>query len=496
MNFQKEGVVYTPERIAYYIAKTAIDKFLIKKINNRFASKILNLDKFFDKYILKSDITKFEYFLDKLKNLTVLDPAVGNGHFLIATLKIIEKYYLRLRDLGIINWSNYEIRNYVISKTLHGVDIENEAIENTKKRLLLALEDTIKDSNDNRGLVNIESNYRVGNAIIGFIRSSEVSHPDGKDYEECFYNKINNVFKTHKALRKLKLPESEKKVMLSNLKPFHWFSEFPIMMEKGGFDIIIGNPPYISNKQLSSLEKAIFQKIYETPKGLLNTFGIFLECSIKLSHSSSIISFIVHKNLIRSNNYDLLRKHLLKHTTIEEIIDLGAGAFHFITAETVIIIITTKPPTKNHKILIKTKLLNQKDFNPQDVFIKHISQKTFLEQENYNINLNLQYDELEIITYIKENKNCDLNEFFEAKTCIATGDDEKFLTDHKMSDQYKKTLKGKNIGRFFIDFDDLYVHYNSKLLHRARDEMIFLKPEKLIMQTISSNLTVAYDNQN
>ena len=57
-------------------------------------------------------------------------------------------------------------------------------------------------------------------------------------------------------------------------------------------------------------------------------------------------------------------------------------------------------------------------------------------------------------------------------------------------------MRGKNIGRFFIDFDNLYVYYNYKILHRARDEKIFLKPEKLIMQTISSNLTVAYDNQN
>ena len=510
MNIQKQGTVYTPERITNYIAKIAIEKFLLEKINNKFSPKILSLNKLFEKYIQKDknrqafvdssisryDREQFEYIYEVLKCLTILDPAVGSGHFIIAALKILEKYYLNLRNLGIINWSNYKIRGYIISNNLFGVDIEIKAIETTKRRLFLALKDLISNPKDVKTLPNIELNYKVGNAIIGFISHSEINNPIYTDLNDCFYDEIKNVFQTHKDLRRINLTEKEKKEMVLALKPFHWFDAFPEIMTKGGFDIIIENPPYISNKQLSPLEKAIYQNRYETPKGLMNTFGIFIERSIKLCHSSSRISYIIHKNIIRSNNYDLLRKYLLKHTTIEEIIDVGAGAFQFITAETIIIILTARTPPKDHKIMIKTKFPDQKSFTPQDIFIKHISQNTYLEQENYNINLNLQYKELEIINYIKENKDCDLNEFFEAKTCIATGDDEKFLAGHKLNKLYKKTLRGKNIGRFFIDFDNLYVYYNSKFLHRARDEVIFLKPEKLIMQTISSNLTVAYDNQN
>ncbi|NVM38535.1 MAG: hypothetical protein HWN81_23295, partial [Candidatus Lokiarchaeota archaeon] len=188
--------------------------------------------------------------------------------------------------------------------------------------------------------------------------------------------------------------------------------------------------------------------------------------------------------------------HLLEHTTIEEIIDVGGGAFQSVTAETVIIVLATKIPPEDHKILIKTNLYNQNNYTPKDVLLKQISQKTYLEQENYNFNLELQYEELEIINYMKKIKDCDLIKYFEAKTCIATGDDEKFLADHKVDKSYKKALRGKNIGRFYIDFDGLHVFYDVKALHRARDETIFQKPEKLIMQTISSNLTVAYDNNN
>ena len=510
MNKQKEGTVYTPEKITNYISKATIEKYLLEKINNKFKTNIQSSNKLFERYIQKEnngqvfidffipkrEKEQFEYIFKVLKDITVLDPAVGSGHFLIAVLKIIEQNYFNLRSLGIINWSNYKIREYIISNNLFGVDIENEVIEITKHRLISMLSDLINNLSDHKKLPNINSNYRVGNAIIGFIRQSEITNPLYTNLIDCFYEEIKSVFQTHKELRKIKLTEKEKKAMLLSLKPFHWFYEFPEVILKGGFDVIIENPPYISNKQLSPLEKAIYQKRFKTPKGLLNTFGIFIERSIKLCHSDSKISYIVHKNIIRSNNYDLLRKYLLENTKIEEITDLGAGAFEFVTAETVIIIITARAPPEDHKILILANLPKQRCFTPRDLSIKHILQKTFLEQDNYNINLNLQNEELEIINYIKENKDCELKKYFEAKTCIATGDDEKFLADHKVNNSFKKTLRGKNIGRFFIDFNELYVNYEKKALHRARDEKIFQKPEKLIMQTIANNLTVAYDNKN
>jgi hypothetical protein len=184
----------------------------------------------------------------------------------------------------------------------------------------------------------------------------------------------------------------------------------------------------------------------------------------------------------------------LENTTIEEIIDVGAGGFEFITAESVIIVLKTKIPSKEHKITVKTKYSDQVNFGVLDFNIKSILQNIFLKQENYNINLNLHYEELEIINFIKASKDCDLDELFEAKTCIATGNDKKFLKSYKVNNTHKKTLRGKNIGRYYIDFNNIYVNYNPTALHRARDESIFLKPEKLIMQTISSNLNVAYDN--
>ncbi|MFX1501507.1 MAG: Eco57I restriction-modification methylase domain-containing protein [Promethearchaeota archaeon] len=508
MNSQKIGRVYTPEKLTSYIAQITIDKFLVAKINERFSTNIISIDELFEKYIRKEkdnrdfldysidkpDKEQFEYIFEVLRGLKVLDPAVGSGHFLIAALRIIENYMFLLRRLGILNWSNLKIKKEVISRNLFGVDIEKDAIESTKKNLLATINDLVPNEKD-KNLPNIDLNLKLGNAVIGYIHKSEINSFNHKDLNVCFYNEIKSLFQTHKDLKKMDLTDKEKKMMLYTLKPFHWFYEFPEVMERGGFDILIENPPYISNKNLSPLEKAIFQKRYKTTKGLMNTFGIFIERSIKLCHSLSINCYVIHKNIIRSNNYDLLRKYLLDYTTIEEIIDVGAGVFPSITAEIVIILIKNRLPARDHKIKIKTNFNNQNIFSSKSVSIKELPQKIYLKQENYNFNLELLYDELEIINYIRDNKNFVLNDFFEAKTCIATGNDTKLLKDHKVSDIFKKTLRGKNIGRYFIDFSGMYVYYDSKTLHRARDESIFQKPEKLIMQTISSNLTVAYDNK-
>jgi hypothetical protein len=510
MNIVKEGIVYTPDRIADYIAKTSIKNFFFEKLKKKFLLKILNLNNFFEKLIQKETNGQFfvnstatnydkeqaKYIFKEIKNLTILDPAVGNGQFLYAALKVLENAFLNLKALGIIDWSLYDIRKYIITHNLFGVDIDYEAINSAKKRFSSALNNVKADVKNKKSLLTINSNLKVGNALIGFINQSEIIDQQQLSQNDIFYHKIKSISQTHEDLKTFKAGETKKGVMDVKFKPFHWFLEFPEVMKKGGFDIIIENPPYISNKQLSPLEKDIFRKIYETPKGLMNTFGIFIERSIKLCHPLSRLGFIVHKNIIRSNNYYLLRKYLLKNTTIEEIIDVGAGIFDSITAETIIIILKTTIPPKNHEIVIKTEFPSQNNLESQDPKIKSIYQNIFLEQENYNINLNLQYKELEVINYIKMKKDHDLIDLFEAKTCIATGNDEKFLKNYKVNNSYKKTLRGKNIGKYYINFDNLYLKYNPKELHRARDEALFRKSEKLIMKTISSDLTVAYDNKN
>ncbi|MFX0021584.1 MAG: Eco57I restriction-modification methylase domain-containing protein [Candidatus Hermodarchaeota archaeon] len=509
MNLHKEGVVFTPENITNFIAKTTIDRFLIEKISNKFSEKPINLDKLFEKYLqdsssnqtfkecpfTKQDNTFFKYIFKELAELSILDTSVGNGELIIAAFKVIESYFIRLKKLKIIDWSYYQIRKYIISKILYGVDIEYEAVKKTKKRLLSICAELIRDD-DSAITLNLDTNYKVGNALVGFVKKPEISFLDQNNVFDCFYEEVKSIFQSHKDLKKKSISETERKSMVDDLKPFHWYLEFPNIISNGGFDIIIQNPPYLSNRQLMPLEKALFEKWYKTPKGLMNTFGMFIERSIDLCHQSSKISNIVHKNLIRSNYYYLLRKFLLERTTIEEIIDLGAGVFDSITAEIVVIMLKPKPPPDNHKIVIKTKYPEQNIFTSKKAISKEILQNVFLHQENYNINLNLQYKELKIINYIKNKKDCDLIKNFEAKTCIATGDDEKYLSEYSINDRYKKTLRGKNIGRYYIDFDSLYLYYNPKILHRARNEKIFLKPEKLIMQTISSKLTVAYDDEN
>ena len=158
-----------------------------------------------------------------IANVKVMDWAPGAhastfGGNLIACaaalegLNILEKHFLKLKCLELTDWSNYEIRKHIISNVLYGVDIETEAIRNTKYRLLLMLTDLFEDTDDDTGIPIIDSNYRIGNAIIGFVRRSEIKSHDSTNLNDCFYNEIKSVFQSHKDLRRIKLTEKKKKI--------------------------------------------------------------------------------------------------------------------------------------------------------------------------------------------------------------------------------------------------------------------------------------------
>jgi len=333
---QKElGAVYTPEEITNYIAKNTIHPYLIDRYNKlykteyTYSGNIIN-DLFTN--VDKKQLTKF--FNDVIKKMRILDPAVGSGHFLIDTISVLENIYLYFKKEEIIDWNNYEIKEYIIRENLYGVDILPGAIEICKLRMFLNIAESFKDVDHIRELPNIEFNFRRGNSIIGFSSKEDfnnrlgnnsdsvitltkemillrecapnlvddaqkiVSNPDvnpldlfnlrtelvkiykelhnkelqekfrhllnilteafNSDLNSHFYGKIKNLFDMDKELKKLTI--IQKKKLLNELRVFHWIMEYSEVLEEGGFDICLGNPPWDIYKPI---EKEFFYK-YDT----------------------------------------------------------------------------------------------------------------------------------------------------------------------------------------------------------------------------------------
>ena len=135
--------------------------------------------------------------LSIIKNLRILDPAVGSGHFLIDSILSLEAIYHYLYNANIIGWSKFEIREHIIKQNLFGVDILPGAIEICKLRMFLALAETFETKEDIHPLPNIEFNFRVGNSLIGFVSKNEINQNFISDGTI-----INTISKNIRFLRK------------------------------------------------------------------------------------------------------------------------------------------------------------------------------------------------------------------------------------------------------------------------------------------------------
>ncbi|MFX0182792.1 MAG: Eco57I restriction-modification methylase domain-containing protein [Candidatus Hodarchaeota archaeon] len=191
------GVYYTPEEVTSYTCRTAIESYLIEKINRTFNSRFNSLDEIFS----FPEKRMISYLYENLRLLKILDPAVGVGHFLVTTIKFLLEIYinvwkiskdlnfdeimkfkflddngnqilLNLLDVNDINQVKLFIITYIIlPKNIYGVDINNEAVQIARARLYVFM--TKFMNRDNTSIIRLQDvffNLKIGNSLLGYIQ--------------------------------------------------------------------------------------------------------------------------------------------------------------------------------------------------------------------------------------------------------------------------------------------------------------------------------------
>lgn len=297
------GVYYTPKYIVDYIVENTVGKLLEGKEPN--------------------DVAK----------LRICDPACGSGSFLIGAYQYLIDWHLRyytsqnsppprmgrgpgggaLTPDGRLSTA---VKKSILLNNIYGVDIDPQAVEVTKLNLLLkAMEGETQASINQqmqlfheRVLPNLSYNIQCGNSLIG---------PD-------FYDNQFDLF-----------PDQMKKI-----NAFDWHRAFPEVFQSGGFNCVIGNPPY--GALLTESEDAYLRNQFKTASYQLDTYSLFIELGSNLTIQSGIIGFIVPSAWVASV-YDLrLRKFLFDHSTIGTIVITPKQTFKDATVETLILIYSKK----------------------------------------------------------------------------------------------------------------------------------------------------------
>jgi type I restriction-modification system DNA methylase subunit len=252
------GVFYTPQYVVQYIVENTIGKQIQGLTPNEVSA------------------------------LTFCDPACGSGSFLIGVYQYLidwhTEYYMNNPKAAKAQPNRpapmqggrltVAERKHILTNNIYGVDIDAQAVEVTKLSLLmLCLADSESPAQSSEHILpNIDVNIQCGNSLI--------------DTE------------------------------------FDWKKQFKAVFEKGGFDAVVGNPPYVRQELWSNDYKAYFAKNYKTYHGLADLYVFFIEKSLDLLKKEGIYSIIVGNKWMRAGYGEPLRKFLLEKRILE-ITDFG-----------------------------------------------------------------------------------------------------------------------------------------------------------------------------
>jgi type I restriction-modification system DNA methylase subunit len=272
------GVYYTPQYIVDYIIKNTIGKLIEGKTPAEISS------------------------------MKVVDPACGSGSFLIGAFQYLldyhKNYYSNRGKPSKGNKANpltpegqlsTAEKKRILLNNIYGVDIDSNAVEVTKLSLLLKCMEGETEASINqqfklfneRILPTLDDNIKSGNSLIS------------TDYYDT----------------QLDFGEEKK------IKPFNWKYSFPDVFKQGGFDVVVGNPPYV-RQELISAQKEYFQSHYQVFHGMADLYSYFIERSMKLLNPNGLYGVIVANKWMRANYGEPLRRFLKAHN-LYEIIDFG-----------------------------------------------------------------------------------------------------------------------------------------------------------------------------
>ncbi len=527
---KRSGAYYTPEPISYYTSKTALNSYFIERINRHFS---LNFDLMIE--ILNSrnkDILIF--FFELIKEITILDPALGTGHFLESATKFLLNIYTSIWKnlkkfqpnckanlviiqndgkkaiIDLINISDEQefsffVLFHILTNNIFGIDINETVIKIAKARLFLLL---IRNFDVYMAqiinLMNISFNLKCGNSLIGFIslpKEPEIKQLHlGKYFPEI--NKANNdlllediellvrknsyFIEREKIYCNLlskfdKLFSRKYNIELSRLKelnPFHWYLEFPhIFIEKEGFNIIIANPPYLGESGNKNLFRDLSLCLNSYYEGKIDLWYLFLHRSLDLLASEAYLSFITSNYWITASGAEKLRSRIFYQTSIESYVNFGENKV-FSNAQGVHTNIFTLKKVKSPNYSVKVTLF-MKDYPINTNLITKLDKQlnfkidqTKLIFKNWDSYFHFLPEEYRVIfEYIINNSTMLKNEGFYTKEGIVTGLNN--ITARQIR-KYNLSLDLKGVGIFILnekDERDLYLINTFN-----KEELALLKP--------------------
>ncbi len=275
---KRDGVFYTPQYITKYIVENTVGRLCAEK---KAEMGIDEAEYFADKNrqmaTKKRLLDNLTQYREWLLGITICDPACGSGAFLNAALRFLMDEHKLLDEMeakvtgAALVFPNIE--NSILENNLYGVDINEESVEIARLALWL------RTAKPHRKLNSLNNNIKCGNSLI--------SDPE-----------------------------------IAGEKAFNWEQEFPQVFAKGGFDIVIGNPPYVQLQTMGEMSDTYAKCGYEVYNKSADLYCLFTERGYDILKDSGYQSFIMpNKWMLVAYGKELRR--FMANTNLQQIVNFG-----------------------------------------------------------------------------------------------------------------------------------------------------------------------------
>jgi type I restriction-modification system DNA methylase subunit len=449
------GTIYE-QYLGYILKKTDKRAKITKSRLHRKEHGIYYTPTYVVDYIVKNtlgELIKNEKI--NVEKIRILDPACGSGSFLIRAFDLLNKHYQKNNaeyaqtQLDLKTDVLFKVKSRILRNNIFGVDLDKKAVEITQLNLLL------KIAEKGYRLPLLEKNIRFGNSLID-------------------------------------------DVTIAGTKAFNWNMVFKEIIQDGGFDVVIGNPPYGS--ELLRSEFDYLKRRFISAEYKIDTFALFIEKALDLMKNGGYFGFIIPNTILTNNYFKKIRTKILNECCIVSLIEFSYYVFQDAKIDSLVIVLKKEHnKRKRDKNEVMYAKIEKQPGNLLEVPNgRQIPQSMFLAERHAAFNVSKKYNGL-LSGIAKKKDVVRLGSLVNINLGFRVRRNEELVHMTKQKGDVP-ILHGRDISRYGVDFQGRYFTYRREdIVGGCSKREVYEAKEKLLIQAIRNiklkrRIVSAYDD--